>query len=119
MGRFLVSLIATLSAIPAAAGFVAWILFIIFGQVTVRKLRKNPETKHELGIEFASGWDIFNVASACCRCQKQLLKGSDVTLSRWGWVLRQIPIFCTNTRRCLIECWRAYFVYYFLFPGLG
>ena len=58
------SLIATLSAIPAAAGFVAWILFIIFGQVTVRKLRKNPETKQALGIEFASGWDIFNVASA-------------------------------------------------------
>ncbi len=58
------SLIATLSAIPAAAGFIAWILFVIFGQVTVRKLRKNPETRQVLGIEFLSGWDIFNVASA-------------------------------------------------------
>ncbi len=58
------SLIATLSAIPAAAGFIAWILFVIFGQVTVRKLRKNPETKQALGIEFVSGWDIFNVAQA-------------------------------------------------------
>ena len=30
----------------------------------MRKLRKNPETKHELGVEFVSGWDIFNVAQA-------------------------------------------------------
>ncbi|MCF6363187.1 MAG: hypothetical protein L3J88_07555 [Gammaproteobacteria bacterium] len=47
-----------------AAIFVAWVLFVIFGQVTVRKLRKNPETKYELGIEFVSGWDILNVAQA-------------------------------------------------------
>ncbi len=40
------------------------ILFIIFGQVTVRKLRKNPKTKHALGIEFVSGWDILNTAQA-------------------------------------------------------
>ncbi len=58
------SLLSTLSAIPAAAGFIVWILFVIFGQVTVRKFRKNPETKHELGIEFVGGWDILNVAQA-------------------------------------------------------
>lgn len=40
------------------------ILFVLFGQVTVRKLRKNPQTKHELGVEFVSGWDIINVAQA-------------------------------------------------------
>ena len=40
------------------------ILFVIFGQITVRKLRKNPETKAELGIEFVSGMDIFNVGLA-------------------------------------------------------
>ena len=39
-------------------------MFVIFGQVTVRKLRKNPETKDVLGIEFVSGWDILNVAMA-------------------------------------------------------
>ena len=44
--------------------FIAMFLFVIFGQVTVRKLRKNPETKDELGIEFASGWDVLNVAGA-------------------------------------------------------
>ena len=44
--------------------FVSMILFVIFGQVTVRKLRKNSETKGKLGMEFASGWDILNVAQA-------------------------------------------------------
>ena len=38
--------------------------FVTFGQVTVRKLRKNPATKDKLGVEFASGWDILNVAGA-------------------------------------------------------
>ena len=55
---------STLLAIPAVVGFVACILFVIFGQITVRKLRKNPETKQALGIEFTSGWDILNVAQA-------------------------------------------------------
>ena len=50
--------------IVAAVGIMAWVLFIIFGQVTVRKFRKNPAMKHELGVEFLSGWDIFNVAQA-------------------------------------------------------
>ncbi len=51
-------------AVIFIAVFIAWILFVIFSQVTVRKPRKNPETKHELGIEFAGGQDIFNVAQA-------------------------------------------------------
>lgn len=51
-------------AVIFIAMFIAWILFVIFGQVTVRKLRKNPETKRGLGIEFAGGWNIFNVAQA-------------------------------------------------------
>jgi hypothetical protein len=42
-------------------------LFVIFGQVTVRKLRKNPETKYALGLEFYSGWDILNVVGALSR----------------------------------------------------
>jgi hypothetical protein len=36
------------------------ILFVYFGQKTMRKLRKNPKTKH-LGIEFVSGYDTVNV----------------------------------------------------------
>ncbi len=64
MGKFLVSLISTLGGIVFFFMFISMILYIIFGQVTVRKLRKTLETKHELGIEFASGWDIINAAQA-------------------------------------------------------
>jgi len=54
----------TIFAVLLAVCFIGCILFVIFGQVTVRKLRKNPETKQALGIEFTSGWDILNVAQA-------------------------------------------------------
>lgn len=47
-----------------AVVFISMVLFVLFGQITVRKLRKNPETKNELGMEFVSGWDIINVAQA-------------------------------------------------------
>ena len=58
------SLSDVLFAIGFCILFISMILYVIFGQVTVRKLRKNPETKDELGMEFVSGWDIFNVAWA-------------------------------------------------------
>ena len=44
--------------------FIALIIFVVFGQVTVRRLRKNPVTRDQLGIEFVSGLDILNVAGA-------------------------------------------------------
>ncbi|WP_281557313.1 hypothetical protein [Thalassomonas sp. RHCl1] len=47
-----------------AGCFISMIFYIIFGQVTVKRLRKNHETKNILGIEYASGWDIINVAQA-------------------------------------------------------
>jgi hypothetical protein len=55
--------------IQSDAILVGWILFILFGQTTVRKLRKKPETRNTLGLELAIGWDIFNVAGAMCRPQ--------------------------------------------------
>ncbi len=55
---------STLLAISFVVLLAGSVLFVIFGQVTMRKLRKNPETKHALGIEFVSGWDILNVAQA-------------------------------------------------------
>lgn len=60
---------SSLLGICALFIFIGWILFILFGQITVRRLRKNPETRDSLGLEFASGWDIFNVAGAMCRPQ--------------------------------------------------
>jgi hypothetical protein len=58
------NLFPTLLGIASAASLVALIFYVLFGQITVRKLRKNPETKDELGVEFISGWDILNVAQA-------------------------------------------------------
>ncbi len=39
-------------------------LYVLFGQITVRKLRKKPIMKNELGIELVSGWDIITVAQS-------------------------------------------------------
>lgn len=47
-----------------AALMLTMISFVVFGQITVRKLRKKPEMKGLLGVEFANGWDILNVAKA-------------------------------------------------------
>ncbi len=58
------SLLTKLVGFTCAIGFFALFTFVLFGQITVRKLRKNPETKDELGIDFISGWDILNVAQA-------------------------------------------------------
>lgn len=43
---------------------VTGILLVIFGQITVRKLRRIANKKNMLGVEFVSGWDILNVAGA-------------------------------------------------------
>jgi ABC-type bacteriocin/lantibiotic exporter with double-glycine peptidase domain len=75
------SLFSTLLAMVAAATFVAMILFVLFGQVTVRKLRKNPKTKNELGMEFVSGWDIINVAQALAVPKVIMRKFKNTSLS--------------------------------------
>lgn len=40
---------------------VSLILYVLFGQITVRKLRNNPVTKDALGFQYASGTEIANV----------------------------------------------------------
>lgn len=57
------------------------ILFVLFGQVTVRRLRKDPETKNTLGMELASGWDIINVAQALSIPKKWSKKLENTPLS--------------------------------------
>lgn len=58
------SLFSQLLAGVVAASLLSAILYVIFGQITVRKLRKNPKTKDLLGLEYVSGWDIINVAQS-------------------------------------------------------
>jgi len=55
---------AVFVGILIAAAFIVSILYIAFGQLTVKRLRKNPKTKDALGLEYVSGWDIINVAQA-------------------------------------------------------
>ncbi len=56
------NMFSQLLAIVAVCMLFSLILYVVFGQITVRKLRKNPDTRSELGVEFASGWDVINVA---------------------------------------------------------
>jgi hypothetical protein len=60
------------------------ILFVFFGEKTVRKLRKNPATKNALGIEFISEWDIVNVMSALALPRKltRKIKNSPLKIFR-------------------------------------
>ena len=58
------SLFSQLLGFVAIFMFISCILYVLFGQLTVRKLRKNQKTKDALGLEYASGWDIINVAQA-------------------------------------------------------
>ncbi len=58
------SLFSQLLGINAIFVLLGLVLYVVFGQVTVRRLRKNPATKKALGLEFASGWDVINAAQA-------------------------------------------------------
>ncbi len=60
-------ILSTLLGISFAFCLTAAIMCIIFGLVTMPRLRKNPETKDKLGVSFLSGWDTFNVAGAFYR----------------------------------------------------
>lgn len=60
---------------------VTMIFFVAFGQITVRKLRANPETKSQLGIELVSGWDIINVAQTLSLPYKLVKKFREGRLS--------------------------------------
>jgi hypothetical protein len=42
----------------------AGILLVIFGKTTVKRLRKDPDTRDRLGIEIISGLNIISVAQA-------------------------------------------------------
>ncbi|MDH3327169.1 MAG: hypothetical protein OEM38_10685 [Gammaproteobacteria bacterium] len=53
-----------LLGISAGMAFVSAILFLLFSWITVRKLKKNPETKDALGFEYVSGWNTLNAAQA-------------------------------------------------------
>ncbi len=96
------------------SGFSTAILFVLFGQITVRKLRKIPETKNHLGFEFASGWDILNVAQAFSvpKWFREKVKGSPLSFLRADFNL--LYNHTTKFDRILA---RIFFLFYF-FTGM-
>ena len=80
-----------LFSIGMCGTFFSMVLYVIFGQLTVRRLRKKDELKDQLGVEFASGWDIINVAQAMA-----LPKG-------WSEKLEESPISYLNANASLLR----------------
>lgn len=64
-----------------AGFFLSMVLYVVVGQITVRRLRKNPEIRRLLGMELASGWDILNVAGALSRpkCFSEMVRNSPLS----------------------------------------
>ena len=86
----------------------------MFGQITVRKLRKNPETKNALGTEFASGWDILNTAQALAipKIWAQKLKSSPLS-----GLYADVDLLYKNTSK--FDRVLAFIVYWLLMTSVG
>ncbi|VAX33195.1 hypothetical protein MNBD_NITROSPIRAE01-1540 [hydrothermal vent metagenome] len=68
------TLVQSILSVILGGIFLAMIFLVLFGQITVRKLRKNPEIKGILGVNFVSGSDIFSVAQALWLPQSMIRK---------------------------------------------
>lgn len=75
------SLFSQLLGINAIFVLLGLVLYVVFGQVTVRRLRKDPATKNVLGLEFISGWDVINAAQALSLPRKIAKKLENSSLS--------------------------------------
>ncbi len=90
MVKLIMSLFSQLLAVAATLMMLAAVFYVLFGQITVRRLRRNKATKDLLGFEFVSGMDIVNAAQA-------------LTLPRaWMKKLEQSPISAMFSRSELL-----------------
>jgi hypothetical protein len=87
-----VNIITLIIGVLIGLSVIVGILYVIFGQITVRKLRKSPDTKAALGVEFLSGWDIINVAQALAIPKKWASKFDRVLAFIFYWLLMFIGI---------------------------
>ena len=103
------TLVTILTGILIALFLVVGALFVLFGQITVRKLRKNPETKDALGFEYISGTEIINVVKvlAIPRAKAQKLKEGQMS-----FLYADIDLLYKHTSR--IDRILAKVLYYFL-----
>jgi len=94
------SLFSKILTIVGFCMFLTAIFYVAFGQVTVKKLRKNPKTKDILGLEYVSGWNIINVAQALAIPRSWSRKLEKSPLSS----MTQIQVYCLKISVNLIEC---------------
>lgn len=90
------SMFSQLLGFVAIFVFFACILYVLFGQLTVRKLRKNPNTKDLLGVEYVSGWDIINVAQAFAFPRSWTKK---VENSKFSFIYANATVLYENTTK--------------------
>lgn len=90
------NIITILVGIMIAASMVSGFLYVAFGQITVRKLRKNPKTKDLLGLEYVSGWDIINVAQAFSLPRSWARK---IEKSKFSFIYANATVLYENTTK--------------------
>jgi len=98
-----------------ACMFITCILYVLFGQITVRKLRKNPKTRDALGLEYASGWDIINVAQALAL---PLSWSNKLQKSRFSFIYANAKVLLDNTNK-LDRFLGGLFYWIMMFSGLS
>jgi hypothetical protein len=106
---------SSLFACLMACMFITCILYVLFGQITVRKLRKNPKTRDALGLEYASGWDIINVAQALAFPRSWSTK---LQKSRLSFMYANAKILLENTNK-LDRFLGVLFYWIMMFSGLS
>ncbi len=115
MGWALMNTATILTGFIILFSVVVCVLYILFGQITVRRLRKNPQTREALGFEFVSGWDIINAAQALS-LPKPLMRKLENSLL--GYLYSNAEILYQNTN--LFDRILARVLYYLLmFSGLS
>ena len=98
-----------------AAALIVGILYIVFGQLTVKRLRNNPKTRDALGLEYVSGWDIINVAQALALPKTWSKKIEDGSLS---FMHAKASLLLENTNK-LDRFLGALFYWLLLLTGLS
>jgi len=109
------TLFSKLLAFSAFLMLIAAILYILLGQITVRKLRKNSALKNELGFELVSGWDILNVAGALSTPRWLREKFSSSSLSGFS---ANYPLLYGNTSKFDRVLARVFWFFYVVSVGL-
>ncbi|MBI3561649.1 MAG: hypothetical protein HY080_08045 [Gammaproteobacteria bacterium] len=110
MKFFDISLIALLGSLV-----IVGILFVVFGEYTVRRLRKKPELKDILGFEYVNGKDIINVGMALSFPRKLMRKARQSKLS---FMFADADILYQHTSR--VDRWLArIFTYSYFFTAFG